>query len=872
PPPPVSEDVRQRQAEHEAAAEAELEEAKRKAAERRAALKAIEAAQEGSEESESADDNEENVTGEDLTKWKEEEELREKKQAEREEKDKLSWPAASELPPVPRVLQPCLDVLKDGKWVERHVLGTDKQRWTLGRAVGEVDFSMNHATISRGGSGIYLMDLSVHGVQVNAQRIEKNVRVHLKDGAMIKFGAFHKPRIMMVRGRPFLWCCLWAAAFALENGENSVDTSYAVAVDATGEIISGVSSQAEPMSLNAILPHWPEAAVTQQSSRSPRGPSKTEAQADVNEADSEDEEEDEEEEESEVPEETAQPQEKDAFAFTYRQRVAGSTPTGELGIGTPSVNLNMILDTGSDKFVAKTWSTIKAELDKIDAGASEEIFPSARLYNHNSSKSYMQLFMSSHGKKVPRQGFIAYGSGMAITVEGRETIRIGGAEEYVSMQKFPISEISLDSLQILHSSKGISGILGLQHMMNRSLGQSFYSKLRDKRVLHSFGYCRGKKNDGTFIWGDKFSDGKAVAVEGQMHWAVKLSNMRVRHRKHSHKASSLLSDDVDADSPTGKPSTHAHHKKFHLCRDSSPCVAVIDTGSNILAMPSEAVRLLTKTLDVSSDCSNMDQLPNLHFVLGEDVEISLPPAAYIMKVKLPWLPKGADDKKSSGSGDSQESSDAEGSSGTEATRDQPKAKVHSAESKAAEAPAKASKAKPHRHQHLPLELTQQEVVDTFQAEVESFVEETRRQQGLDLRAVLAGSDLAQLLKNTSTLCMPAIVPLDRETQKGTLLVVGGPLFERYYTRWSWPEGQKPKVFVQDLHKAEACSAKEDAAAEESEEEGSKDAAGKMTVWRSHEKDGRMIRAEKSQRHLKSTVSADLSEMPSELRQERLAGG
>ena len=63
--------------------------------------------------------------------------------------------------------------------------------------------------------------------------------------------------------------------------------------------------------------------------------------------------------------------------------------------------------------------------------------------------------------------------------------------------------------------------------------------------------------------------------------------------------------------------------------------------------------------------------------------------------------------------------------------------------------------------------------------------------------------------------MPAIVPLDRETQKGTLLVVGGPLFERrpavreaqsgallvaarYYTRWAWPEGQKPQVFVQDL--------------------------------------------------------------------------
>ena len=119
---------------------------------------------------------------------------------------------------------PCF---QDGKWVERHVLGSDKQRWTLGRAVGEVDFPMNHSTISRqvrkkengqrvgelcfvlehrqhaaltrGGAGIYLVDQSVHGVQVDAQRIEKNLRVLLKNGAMIKFGAstrlyvYHEP-------------------------------------------------------------------------------------------------------------------------------------------------------------------------------------------------------------------------------------------------------------------------------------------------------------------------------------------------------------------------------------------------------------------------------------------------------------------------------------------------------------------------------------------------------------------------------------------------------------------------------------------------------------------------------------------------------
>ena len=38
---------------------------------------------------------------------------------------------------------------QDDKWVERHTLSSSRQRWTLGRAVGEVDFVMNHPSISR---------------------------------------------------------------------------------------------------------------------------------------------------------------------------------------------------------------------------------------------------------------------------------------------------------------------------------------------------------------------------------------------------------------------------------------------------------------------------------------------------------------------------------------------------------------------------------------------------------------------------------------------------------------------------------------------------------------------------------------------------
>eukprot|EP00434_Breviolum_minutum_P015389 symbB.v1.2.013559.t1/scaffold952.1/size217748/17 len=199
------EDSQQRQAEYEAA-EAELEAAKRQAAERRAAQKAmVDPDPEDSEKSDSEgseDSTAEKVTGEDFAKWKAQEEQREKREVQLK-----TWPRVSELPPVPTVTDPCLDILKDDKWVERHTLSSSRQRWTLGRAVGEVDFVMNHpsisrqhASLSRGSAGIYLTDLnSGHGIFVEGQRIEKNVRVLLKNGVGIRFGTstrlyyYHEP-------------------------------------------------------------------------------------------------------------------------------------------------------------------------------------------------------------------------------------------------------------------------------------------------------------------------------------------------------------------------------------------------------------------------------------------------------------------------------------------------------------------------------------------------------------------------------------------------------------------------------------------------------------------------------------------------------
>jgi len=83
----------------------------------------------------------------------------------------------------------------------------------------------------------------------------------------------------------------------------------------------------------------------------------------------------------------------------------------------------------------------------------------------------------------------------------------------------------------------------------------------------------------------------------------------------------------------------------------------------------------------------------------------------------------------------------------------------------------------------------------------------RRNYGLDLRMILRAKELNEVMESpTGTeMCMLALVPIDRMTQKGALWVVGGPLFEKYYTRWSWPEGKdSPSVFLKELSNASTC--------------------------------------------------------------------
>jgi hypothetical protein len=483
-----------------------------------------------------------------------------------------------------------------------------------------------------------------------------------------------------------------------------------------------------------------------------------------------------------------------------RQPVNRSTPTGWVQIGTPKKLLYVIFDTGSDKLVAKTWDTVANELASVDQGVDGMVLPSGIIYDHNASSTYHRRFtLNPHSKKlVPDRSAITYGSGTAITDVGSDTIFVGER----SLTNFTLMEITKDNLELLHTSKGIAGILGLQHMKNRSLGHSLFSRLRDEGKMTSFGYCRGTGNNGTFIWGDTATEGKAVDVVGEMHWAVKLGDVKIISKKSSLMAlhtnempfeddgndqgGDMGSQDMD-DSAASASSADADqqdqdddaHELDNLC-PSLGCTGILDTGSNIIAGPKKAMDGIVKTLKVEPDCSNFDKLPPLSMNFGGQ-SVVVQPHGYIMKVPMPE--HGFGDEEGSGEGGAEGDDSEHGALRTVNEHD------HDAGSEAGLAQKQAS--------------TLRSATQRWKAAAQRL----NKNYGVDITDML--DDMLEKMKQKELepkfMCMPALVPLDKKTAFGPLWIVGTPLLDSYYARWSFGKKDKdPQIHIQALQSAKVC--------------------------------------------------------------------
>lgn len=131
--------------------------------------------------------------------------------------------------------------------------------------------------------------------------------------------------------------------------------------------------------------------------------------------------------------------------------------------------------------------------------------------------------------------------------------------------------------------------------------------------VDEFSIClkKGAGSNGYLIWGpdgeaDMKEDEVVVAeVKGKHHWATSLNKVGFGELTENK------SDDICA----------------------RGCAAIIDSGTSLIAAPSAALAKLSDQVGtIKPDCSNIHELPDLHFTL-DGKEIVLPPEAYVMRIK-----------------------------------------------------------------------------------------------------------------------------------------------------------------------------------------------------------------------------------------------
>jgi len=64
------------------------------------------------------------------------------------------------------------------------------------------------------------------------------------------------------------------------------------------------------------------------------------------------------------------------------------------------------------------------------------------------------------------------------------------------------------------------------------------------------------------------------------------------------------------------------------------CAAIIDSGTSLIVAPTTVIQALAPVLDqIDPACGNLEQLPDITFVLGSE-RFEIPPAIYVIKLKM----------------------------------------------------------------------------------------------------------------------------------------------------------------------------------------------------------------------------------------------
>jgi len=258
---------------------------------------------------------------------------------------------------------------------------------------------------------------------------------------------------------------------------------------------------------------------------------------------------------------------------------------GSMTIGTPAQEFTVIFDTGSGNLIVPS-----AQCN--DAGCNPH-----HKYNNKASSSSMMV----ENEKNEGSSEITFGTGEISGDFFKDKMCIGESlcinGNFIASTREstePFQEIPFD------------GIMGMG-FKDLSMGDGF--NIVDDLVAN------GNMGGGQFSF--YLTDG------GE-------SEVTFGGYKQEYMASDIVWAPVKVESwwQVGMDDIHFNNKAQNLCGDG--CEVAVDTGTSMLAGPSDLVDKLSNLLNVKSDCSNFGELPKLGFQLGDKV-LNLRPDDYVDK-------------------------------------------------------------------------------------------------------------------------------------------------------------------------------------------------------------------------------------------------
>jgi saccharopepsin len=273
---------------------------------------------------------------------------------------------------------------------------------------------------------------------------------------------------------------------------------------------------------------------------------------------------------------------------------------GNIKIGTPPQTFSVVFDTGSGNLIVPSRDCsdqackIHDTYDGSTSSSSKQVNCDGSYVKEGMEPDAMKIFFGTGEIAGPciqdklclsGLGGSACNSGMFISAD--------------SESDHPFSTFGFDGvLGLSRPSMALSEDFSLMarmakhHVLEEPVFSIFLSSLSTERSEVTFGAVKQEHLASKIFWAP-------ISREETGYWEVQIKDIAVN------------------DQPKG------------ICQ---ACKVAVDTGTSMLAGPTNIMDTMTALVNVQSDCSNYQQLPKLGFIIGNHI-LNLEPHDYVDKIQ-----------------------------------------------------------------------------------------------------------------------------------------------------------------------------------------------------------------------------------------------